>query len=278
MLARTQAMATSYPKGGCHFEQRWLCEKNPKKRKFSAMVAGDSDVCVFGDVADLGEKTAYCHQHKQEWPVEDVTCAIGGFSCKDVSIANNESDRSGLVLDKATSKGGTAESFNGFLSLTDVHDIDWAVLENTDGLLEGEVVANIDVLLAKCASRNYEVLPLVCDNTQHGLPWFRIRMFFLLIKVLSKMFRVRGYAEFFKTFVAKVETCKRRPPSLEDVLYPEDSPYVKKVLEGLKEKAPVELLASTAEKHMSFFRSHDLRWGAVHAPSSTEVPVATKSL
>ena len=72
--------------------------------------------CIFADIQTLGKETAHCVVHNRECPVPQVDVFICGVSCKDVSRQNPSRDMSKHVLAEGQSRGGTAQTWQGFSS------------------------------------------------------------------------------------------------------------------------------------------------------------------
>ena len=235
----------------------WMSEIEEPKRNWAMRVNMQVDCCSFGDVRKLCKGQAECYRHDQVCVVAPAPIKVGGFSCKDFSPQSSHRDTSGRVLAQSSSAGKSADTWNGFLDLIDVDPTDLAVLENSDKIdSKQQKVSNLDIIMAQMASRFFEGIPLLCDSTEHGLSWARLRIFMVFVRVGAKMFTIKGYEAFFQKFIERVESCKRRPPSLLDVLHDNDAEDVRECFKALREKAV-------------FFRSCGLAFGAVKARPET---------
>lgn len=74
------------------------------------------DTCIFEDMQRMGGEEASGHVHKRLCQVPPVDILVVSASCKDFCRANSDVNRSNPVLAEASSRGGSAQTFNGFVS------------------------------------------------------------------------------------------------------------------------------------------------------------------
>jgi len=251
------------------FKTVWMSEVDAQKRQWGMEVNDDPDCCAFGDVTGLKKGRAHCYRHDQECVVVRAASLHGGFSCKDMSTQSSLKDTTGLLLAQASSAGGSANTWNGFLGIIDNEPPDWGIIENLDNLDEEKSICSaLELVQAQFGARSFECQPLVLESSEHGLPWVRHRTFILYVYVMAKMFRITGYAKYFKDFIARMERCKRRPPSLMDVLHDNDEEDIQSFLKSLPANGS-DLLPPTADTHLTWLRTQDLALGAAVAKEET---------
>lgn len=74
------------------------------------------DTCIFEDTQRIGGEEASGHVRKKFCQVPPVDILVVSASCKDFCRANSHVDRLKPVLAEASSRGGSAQTFNGFVS------------------------------------------------------------------------------------------------------------------------------------------------------------------
>ena len=117
----------------CGFAHKWeccyLCECDAAKQawEFELMntMLGDA-CCHFGNAVHLHTGECVCNRHKAQRPkckVPRVEGLAAGVSCKDFSKMNSrklDGRQAGVpLMAQATSRGGSAETFNAVLQIID---------------------------------------------------------------------------------------------------------------------------------------------------------------
>ena len=243
--------------------------------------------CLFRDIQDMGKPVADCVVHNQPCPVPTVDLLVIGTSCKDMSKANPSAPK-GLVLKEQSSRGGSAQTFRGFLSYLERCHPSLILFENVDSMAEeskGSGETNLDVFWAETASRGYECQVVMTDAGEFGLPCRRRRIYVLLVKTSNNAlldFAGRPLAGMFATFGALLNGCLRSPPCARLLWLPSEDPAVlqelhlreekreneriKKEKEAQKEskskeKAPSPTGGAWVDAHMAFAQNLKRRWG-----------------
>ena len=90
--------------------------------------------CIFKDIGDMSHAQAFCEVHNKECPVKSVDLLFIGTSCKDLSRANGHVDRTRPVLAEAVSRGGSAQTFRGFVNYCEAHRPALILYENVDAI------------------------------------------------------------------------------------------------------------------------------------------------
>ena len=108
------------------FEHTFSCESNKDKRKWIAQVLDGLGPsfdrgCIFEDITELWEGTSKCLIHDQKCDVKGVGLLVIGTSCKDLSRLNSSRSTATAVLQQETSKGGSAQTFQGFLKYVEAY-------------------------------------------------------------------------------------------------------------------------------------------------------------
>ena len=172
----------------CQLKHAFSCELHPEKKKWISFVnscgkvvvdrvltgAVASDTaenvveqaglpCIFNNILDLGgpSGTAECWQHAGLCRAPSVDVLVLGTSCKDMSRANPSSAvRRETVLQQQTSKGGSAQTFRGFLLYLDARRPPIVLFENVDSMEDSKPggQSNADIFHAEVSSRGYACL------------------------------------------------------------------------------------------------------------------------
>ena len=126
-----------------HLKHKFSCEANKDKRAWIRQVltstciaesmtaeSADGCGCIFEDIAALGQGEAACSNHERCCPVETVDLLVVGTSCKDLSRANaSRVSHESPVLEQSSSKGGSAQTYHGFLSYVRTHRPNFILLD-----------------------------------------------------------------------------------------------------------------------------------------------------
>ena len=84
------------------------------------------------------------------------------------------------MLASSQSKGKSADTWKGFLDFMIAHGAAWAIIENSDMLLEDDSGDCVD-LLAALASDGYFAWPCIFDSKEYGTPMARRRAYILVV-------------------------------------------------------------------------------------------------
>ena len=82
-----------------------------------------------------------------------------GTSCKDLSRANSSVDRQKLVLAETQSKGGSAQTFRGFLAYCEGHRPTLIIYENVDSIddkVSNTTETNLSILRKSMQDLGYQ--------------------------------------------------------------------------------------------------------------------------
>ena len=214
------------------FDHVFSCEINPKKQAWIAQVLEAGNVygggdarrvpqdemgCVFGDIAGLDTREAFCSVHNGMCPVPQVDCLCIGTSCKDLSRANSSVDRTKLVLSQETSKGASAQTFRGMLAYCEGHRPTFVIFENVDSIddkITASQETNLGLLMGAMSDLGYEGQKAMTDAHEFGLPCRRRRLYVLFVDGRSPKLdlRQRALGQVFETFRRLLTTCMRLPP------------------------------------------------------------------
>ena len=128
-------------------------EKDPRKRQWEMDLLDDDDVCCFGDCTELSSGNCHCFKHDKKCVARFANGVIAGTSCKDLSRANpGRGKSSGPVMAGGDSPGGSANIFYGLIGWVDKNVPDWAIVENSDAMLDGDR-GNFDIMVSEFTSR-----------------------------------------------------------------------------------------------------------------------------
>ena len=248
-------------------------------------------VCVFRDILQMGDQTAECAVHNRRCAIPAVDLLILGTSCKDMSRANPAPPK-GHVLRQEQSKGGSAQTYRGFLHYLDSRPSPMIIFENVDAMDDAKEngESNLDIFLADTSNRGYESQIIMTDAQEFGLPARRRRIYVLLVRTsLNPLldFQMRPLAGMFATFGALMHGCLRAPPCATSLWLEADDPAVTSELHAREEKRANERLKKEKEKekkdkaqqqqpaaawvdqHMQFAKNLKRRWG-VAAPKELQ--------
>ena len=230
--------------------------------------------CIFHDIQDLNKAQAPCWEHNGFCNVPAVDLIIVGTSCKDMSRANPNPVRSELVLSQASSKGGSAQTFQGLLSFLEAKSPAMVLFENVDSIEDAKPggTSNLEILKAEMSSRGYEGQIVRTDAHEFGLPCHRRRIFALFVKVVGSnlfLWQDRPFDVVFQTFRSLLSGCLHTSPCVTQVLKERDHPAVEKDLRDRQTKQaqlqqqsesgqPVPAGENWVEQHMKYAESHGL--------------------
>ncbi|CAE7331255.1 unnamed protein product [Symbiodinium sp. CCMP2592] len=175
----------------CRDKQKWVHVVSASHRcadadeLFADLFGADDEdddeshhTCIFADIQNLGNETAHCVVHNRECPVPQVDVFMCGVSCKDVSRQNPGRDMSKHVIAEGHSRGGTAQTWQGFASYVSIKQPGIVVFENVDGLDDnvGQTAqSNMDVVVQTMKGFGYEAQPMMTDAHEFGCPSKRRR-------------------------------------------------------------------------------------------------------
>ena len=174
----------------CHvsFSVPFICEVDAAKRQWcmgvqEALGMGDAPgalACAFADVTRLVAGSA-CARHATTCRLPSLFDGlVGGFSCKDFSRANQNRRRmpGSAVVAASSSPGKSADTLQGILAILQACPSGWIILENVDGLEDGEETSALDGLLCKLAEMGFDTQAFKINSADYGLPQNRTRLFF----------------------------------------------------------------------------------------------------
>ena len=209
-----------------------------------------------------------------------VDILVAGTSCKDMSRANSgaAAKSPSLVLTQATSRGGSADTFQGFLQYVESHRPFFIFFENVDAMMDesskssgaGGAGSNMDVFLAELSSRGYEAQAVIVDANEFGLPCRRRRCHVFLIRAIANPlvdFADRSVDAVFTTFRGLLSACICQAPCASKVRLDSKDLAVKAELEArqaARASARGESVPNSCawvDAHMQFAEHNRLRWG-----------------
>ena len=199
--------------------------------------------CIFEDIQALGQDKAKCivHHNSEGCQVPQVDVFVCGVSCKDVSRQNARREKAKLVLTEKESRGGSAQTWNGFLAYVTAASPAMVVFENVDGLEDSvgqSESSNLDHVLATMASLGYEAQAFMTDAHEFGLPARRRRIYIIFLKKLCPKFvlRERGLPEVTSMMRSMAASCVRSAPCASKVLLDPAAPEVADFLSEVQAK------------------------------------------
>ena len=323
-----EAMSRSFHKAKMpiHLKHQFSCEQNKDKQKWvhcvlaCGPVLGSTDsleksclsqdqpedaeeddaahhACIFADIQTLGQHEAHCVVHNRKCRVPEVDIFICGVSCKDVSRQNPNRSQTKLVMAEKESRGGTSQTWHGFVAFVSTCQPGIVVFENVDGVDDNVGAAaqsNMDLVLQQMDDLGYASQPMMTEASEFGCPARRRRLYICFIKksFCKFSFQERTMATTKSMFRTMVACCVRSPPCVSEVLLDSADPAVAAGLQEVqarkaraeeradqaKSKAPAQALASTAqskvrsssskasggwvEQHLRVSEALGVRWGA----------------
>lgn len=126
------------------YRSAFACEKEPWKAAFISsyvhqfLLREEDPACVFSNIQDLGASRAHCHTHDKTCTVpgpctgHNITLAIAGFSCKDLSKLGRAYSEMKQCL--KTGEGSSGQTLAGLLSYLSAHKVGAYLGENVDEL------------------------------------------------------------------------------------------------------------------------------------------------
>ena len=276
---------------GCdiEFDHAFSCESNKQKRLWITNVLQSGDVfdptesggssnfgCVFCDIGDMNEEQAACDYHRRKCPVPSVDLLLLGTSCKDLSRANGHVDRSKPVFAETTSRGGSAQTFHGFVEYCKSHGPTMIVYENVDSIddkISANAENNLSILMKTMTELGYEGQKIMTDSQQFGLPCRRRRLYILFLNLKSPKLCVNlaSSHKIFRKVRTLVTACMRTPPCAK-TCYLRDSNETQKAILSQR-LSEMQSLASKrdekkavpntwVEKHMAHADQLGVRWAS----------------
>ena len=268
------------------FKHMFSCESNKHKREWVQHVLKMGNVfqspvdwkfaeygCVFSDISYMRDKVAMCEHHQQDCPIVGVDFLFIGTSCKDLSRANSSVDRSKLVFSQEKSKGGSAQTFKGFIEYCQGHRPTCVLYENVDSIddkISNSAETNLTLLMQAMGDIGYQGQKVLTDAAQFGLPCRRRRMYILFVRPDSPKLGMHSDGAIGRVF-ARVKTlvtaCMRSPPCAEKCLLPDGHPVLQDRLKQLKIAAAKSMASKKQpqntwiDKHMAYADQLGVRWG-----------------
>ena len=240
------------------------CEQNKGKQKWvhSVLACGpvlgsvdssclsqdqpeDSDedaqqACIFADIQTLGQVEAQCVIHNRKCHVPEVDVFICGVSCKDVSRQNPNRSQTKLVMAEKESRGGTSQTWHGFVAFVSTRQPGIVVFENVDGDdNEGSAAqSNMDLVLQQMDDLGYASQPMMTEASEFGCPARRRRLYICFMKksFCKFSFQVRSMATTKSMLRSMVACCVRSPPCVSEVLLDSADPAVAAGLQEVQAK------------------------------------------
>ena len=272
------------------FTHKFSCESDKRKRAWIKTVlesgplftkdqaeAAGSNGCISQNILDVGQKVARCERHQADCEVCHVDVLVLGTSCKDLSRANSSVDRQKLVLAETQSRGGSAQTFRGFLAYCEGHRPTLIIYENVDSIddkVSNTTETNLSLLMKSMQELGYQGQKVMTDAQEFGLPCRRRRLyvFFVLVSDPRLNQRSRDTVQVIETFRKLVSSCLRSAPCATECLLTErvDS-HAEIVCGGLAEVVKAQEKAAERKappnntwinKHMEYAEQLGVRWAA----------------
>ena len=269
------------------FEQVFACEIDQDKRKWIDFIANTDpsngvrrpparQVCIFGDIKEMGHASVYCHTHCKKCPVPDCNVLIVSTSCKDLSplSSNARNNALGPVLGRTTSPGGTADTFRrGMLVYMDAHPVDVIIYENSDNLDDSDAAGgNFDLFQSEMHSRSFEGQCFVLNSKLFGVPQNRRRfwgVFFATAQTIID-YSERSVSDMVKTLSLLLQTCQSKCPSALDLLLPDDDDMVaSELLARIEKEHCCDEAPKWISEHQQVYAELRLQWGVDPPCSAT---------
>ena len=232
----------------------------------------DASKCIFENITDLKLKEAKCFRHGGVCNVPSVDLLVVGTSCKDLSKLNQTApghDATKPVLEQSSSRGASAQTFQGLLGFVEHHRPLFVVYENVDAIsdqLSSTDDSNLKVCLNEFARVGYQSQPMMTDAAEFGLPCRRRRVYILFIDSRSPRLDLsnRPLEVAMSKFRHLVSSCIRSPPCASKVLLPAETSAVKCFLEERHARVKKKSQAQNnwVNQHMKFADSLGIRWGS----------------
>ena len=194
----------------------------------------DSDVqhaCIFADIQELGQGTAQCVTHAKKCAVPEADIFICGVSCKDVSRQNPHRSQTKLVMAEKESRGGTSQTWGGFVAYVSTRQPGIVVFENVDGLDDNvgpTAQSNLDIVLGQMSRLGYTSQMMSTEAAEFGCPARRRRFYILFVKkcYCKFGFQDRSLPSAIAMFRSMVASCARSAPCVSEVLLDSCDPAV----------------------------------------------------
>ena len=189
----------------------------------------------------LSKDEAVCFCHKRECHVPAVHLFACGFSCKSVSKLNHHHQANGSTIRDAT-QTATNITFTGAMKY--IHRRQpWVVLfENVEGIMQQSAKgdSNKDWVLKTLQEEGYYAEAFLTNSCDHGTPQNRLRCYFLAVHVKNPNLCIEAETIVQKT-IKMFSGCRLQPPSLHDLLLPDDSSDIAAVLQQRKDDRDAEV-------------------------------------
>ena len=234
-----------------------------------------SGKCIFDDITQLHWKEAKCCRHGGgACDVPSVDLLVVGTSCKDLSKLNHTPahDSNRPVLEQNSSRGASAQTFQGLLGYVRSHRPLFVIYENVDAIsdqLSSTDDSNLKVCLNEFCSLGYHSQPMMTDALEFGLPCHRRRVYILFIDSRSPRLdlRDRPFQVVMSKFRHLVSSCIRTAPCASEVLLEKGDLATKECMD--ERQAKLKKTKSQTQKaqnnwvnqHMKFADSLGVRWG-----------------
>ena len=207
--------------------------------------------------------------------VGHVDVLVLGTSCKDLSRANSSVDRQKLVLAETQSKGGSAQTFRGFLAYCEGHRPTLIIYENVDSIddkVSNTTETNLSLLMKPMQDLGYQGQKVMTDAQEFGLPCRRRRLyvFFVLVSDPRLNQRSRDTVQVFETFRKLVSSCLRSAPcATKCLLNPDLDSHAEILRFALAEVVKIQEKAAERKappnntwmnKHMEYAEQLGVRW------------------
>ena len=197
------------------------------------------------------------------------------IQCKSKSRANSSVDRQKLVLAETQSKGGSAQTFRGFLAYCEVHRPTFVIYENVDSIddkVSNTTETNLTLLMKSMQDLGYQGQKVMTDAQEFGLPCRRRRLyvFFVLVSDPRLNQRSRDTVQVFETFRKLVSSCVRSAPcATKCLLNPDLDSHAEILRFALAEVVKIQEKAAERKappnntwmnKHMEYAEQLGVRW------------------
>lgn len=228
--------------------------------------------CIFQDIAELECDEAKCCRHGGGCIVPSVDLLVVGTSCKDLSKLNHTAPGAGHdttkpVLEQSSSRGASAQTFQGLVGYIRSHRPLFVVYENVDAIsdqLSSTDDSNLKVCLNEFATLGYQSQPMMTDASEFGLPCHRRRVYILFIDSRSPRLdlRSRPLQVVMSKFRHLLSSCVRTSPCASEVLLPAEDGAVKYFFDERQARTKKKSTQNNwVNQHMKYADGLGIRWG-----------------
>ena len=157
---------------------KFACDIKPLSQNFIIRLHSPSPECLFRDVCELGNRTAFDVLSKSQKHVPGVMWAVSGFCCTDLSRFNKNSHGGESSQTIANSDKRTGATFAGTLAYIARFRPLLITMENIpaiDDISKETGLSNLDVAIQRLEEQGYVILTLKLDPRDHGVPHRRTR-------------------------------------------------------------------------------------------------------